>query len=134
MNEVAAGTNNATFDLNSDGAVNDLDRDEWLAQAGPLNGFAGAFLVGDSDLDGTVAASDLNALGVSWQSDNNNWTQGNYTGGGANSADLNAMALNWQASVPAAAQAVPEPTGIAILVIAFACGVVPRRQRTRPVG
>ena len=86
MNEVAAGTNNAAFDLNNDGAVNDLDRDEWLAQAGPLNGFAGAFLVGDADLDGTVAASDLNALGVSWLSDNNNWTQGNYTGGGTNAA------------------------------------------------
>ena len=72
MNEVAAGSNDAAFDLTKDGEVNDLDRDQWLAEAGPRNGFAGPFLVGDADLDGTVAAGDLNELGLTWSSDNNN--------------------------------------------------------------
>ncbi len=118
MNEVAAGTNGAAFDLNSDGLVNDGDRDEWLAIAGPANGFSGAYLGGDSNLDGRVDAGDLNAVGLTWQSANDNWTNGNFTGGGTNAADLNVLALNWQQSVPSAAAAasVPEP-GTLVLVL-----------------
>ncbi len=124
MNEVAAGTDDSTYDLNADGSVNDLDRDEWLAEAGPTNGFAGPFLVGDADLDGTVAAGDLNALGLTWLSDNNNWSNGNFTGGNTNAADLNALALNWQSSVPpAAAQAVPEPSSL-VLAGSLAVGLL----------
>ncbi len=130
MNEVAAGSNNAAFDLTEDGAVNDLDRDQWLAEAGPSNGFAGPFLVGDANLDGTVAAGDLNELGLTWLSDNNNWSNGNFTGGRTNAADLNAMALNWQDSVPlAGAQAVPEPSSLA-LALSLALGLLLRIRRT----
>ncbi len=118
MNEVAAGTNGATFDLNVDGLVDDGDRDAWLANAGPLNGVTGAYLVGDTNLDGVVDAGDLNALALTWQSDNDDWTSGNFTGGGTNAADLNEVALNWQQSVPAAAQAVPEPTSICLVLLA----------------
>ena len=115
MNEVAAGTNDAAFDLNTDGLVNDGDRDAWLAIAGPANGFAGPLLVGDSNLDGTIDAADLNATALRWQTDNADWTKGNYSGGNNDAGDLNAMALNWQQSVPLAAaaasgtQSVPEP-------------------------
>ena len=122
MNEVAAGTNDAAFDLSGDGLVNDTDRDDWLALAGPQNGFAGGFLVGDSNLDGIVDAEDLNALGVSWQSANNNWSNGNFTGGGIDAADLNALALNWRESVPLAAanSAVPEPATITLALLSMA--------------
>ncbi len=129
MNAVAAGMNELSFDLNGDSVVDDLDRDAWLAEAGPGNGFTGPYLVGDANLDGGVNAQDLNALGLTWQSDNNNWTNGNFTGGGTNSGDLNALALNWQQSVPAAAQAVPEPAGLAMLlsVLTVFCMVARRR-------
>ena len=131
MNEVAAGSNDNAFDLNADGSVNDLDRDQWLADAGPRDGFAGSFLVGDANLDGAVGAGDLNALALTWQSDNNNWSDGNFSGGGTNAADLNAMALNWQNSVPlAGAEAVPEPSGVA-LALGFAVSLLGFRRRKR---
>lgn len=130
MNEVAAGTNGATFDLTADGLVNDADRDAWLAEAGPRNGFLDSFLLGDSNLDGSVNATDLNEVGLTWQSDNSNWSNGNFTGAGTNAADLNAMALNWQQSVPvaAAAESVPEPAAIVLLVIGLA-GITCRHRR-----
>ncbi len=129
MNEVAAGTNDGAFDLNGDGSVNDLDRDVWLGDAGPRNGFAGSYLVGDANLDGTVAAADLNAVGLTWQSDNNNWSNGNFSGGGTNAVDLNAMALNWQESVPSAgAEAVPEPSAI-VLVLGFVAALLGSGRR-----
>ena len=112
MNAIAHDSNDDEFDLNQDSVVNELDRDEWLHQAGDKNGFADAFLVGDANLDGSVDSSDLNALGISWLTENNLWSQGNFVGGGSNAADLNALALNWRSRVEAAAnQAVPEPTG-----------------------
>jgi hypothetical protein len=130
MNEVAAGTNAPAFDLNNDGVVDDLDRDDWLGEAGPANGFAGSFLLGDANLDGGANSQDLNALALTWQSDNNNWTNGNITGGGTNSADLNALALNWQDSVPpAAAAAVPEPAGFTLLAGALLFVGYVRRRR-----
>ena len=121
MNEVAVNSADATFDLNNDGIVDDGDRDDWLAQAGTDHGLAGPYLVGDSNLDRTVDAADLNALALSWLSDANEWTGGNFTGGGVNAADLNALALNWQSSTAVAA-AVPEPAShVLALVILFAC-------------
>ena len=75
--------------LNGDRTVNNTDRDQWLALAGPENGFAGRLPVGDSDTNGTVDASDLNAL-----------------------------ALNWRASsVAAASQAVPEPSSQILVLV-----------------
>lgn len=129
MNEVAAGTNDSAFDITNDGAVDDMDRDQWLAEAGPSNGFSDSFLVGDANLDGMVAAGDLNEVGLTWQSDNNNWSNGNFTGGGTNAADLNAMALNWQDSVPlAGAQAVPEPSSF-VLALSLAVGLLLQLRR-----
>ena len=130
MNAVAAGMNEASFDLNGDNIVDDLDRDEWLAEAGPANGFAGPFLVGDANLDGGANAQDLNALALTWQTDNNNWTNGNFTGSGTNAGDLNALALNWQQNTLLAA--VPEPMGMALLLPALAAlALITRQRRSR---
>ena len=115
MTEVAAGTNDANFDLNNDNVVDDGDRDAWLGQAGAENGLAGPYLVGDSDLNRTVDAGDLNNLALVWLTDNALWSSGNFTGAETNVQDLNAMALNWQQSVAAASasgSAVPEPSSV----------------------
>jgi protocatechuate 3,4-dioxygenase beta subunit len=119
-----AATGGTDTDLNGDGIVDNADRDQWLALAGPENGFAGPLLVGDSDTNGTVDAIDLNALALSWQDpQDHNWTSGNFSvagGPGVNAGDLNELALNWRASSVAAAasQAVPEPTGIVPMLLA----------------
>lgn len=131
MNDVAAGSNSTAFDLNGDAVVDDLDRDRWLADAGPLNGLSDAFLLGDANLDGTVDAQDLNELGVTWQTDNNNWTNGNFTGGGSDAADLNVVGINWQNSVAPSAAAVPEPSTWALL---FPCLLLAAHFKRRRQG
>ena len=132
MSEIARGSQDPKFDLDSDGLVDDVDRDTWLAVAGPTNGFAGPFLVGDANLDGSVNSSDLNALAVLWQSDNNDWSRGNFTEGGNDSADLNQLALNWQQSISGASGVnapVPEPSALLLTVVGLA--LVWRRSRCR---
>ena len=131
MNEVGAGTNDPAFDLNGDGLVNDGDRDEWLAQASIENGFVEPLLVGDSNLDGTVSANDLNALALNWRQNVHDWTAGNFTGAAVNAADLNELALNWQMSIPSAASqasAVPEPAATTLAVFALATVTCLRRR------
>ena len=95
--------------------------------------FFGRVPCGDANLDGTVEAGDLNALALTWQSDSHNWTNGNFTGGGTNAADLNELALNWQQSVPAAAQAVPEPASMCLALLAIA-GFALRTRTDASVG
>ena len=129
MNEVAAESNDAAFDLNSDNLVNDSDRDEWLAIAGPHNGFAGPYFVGDADLNGAIDVADLNAVGLTWQTPNNDWTKGNFSGANTDVVDLNEVGLNWQQSVPlaAAAESVPEPS-TSLLVFWAVAGFLCRRR------
>ena len=133
MNEIAAGTNGAAFDLNIDGAVNDEDRDEWLAQASLENGFAKSLLLGDADLDGSVNSNDLNVLALNWRQENTHaWTGGNFTGAAVDAADLNALALNWRKSVSMASKAsapVPEPSAFLLSLVGLA--LIWKRARRR---
>lgn len=119
MNEVGNGTNNSAFDLNGDTVVDDGDRDSWLSSAATENGLSAPYLVGDSNLDLRVNAGDLNELGIAWQSDNHNWSNGNFTAGSVNAADLNDLAVNWQRVHPdaPAGTAVPEPAGAVLLLV-----------------
>lgn len=120
MAEIVSVSNDVGFDLNSDGVVDLVDRDAWLAEAGTANGLVEAYLPGDATLDGTVNASDLNLVGLSWLGDHSEWCLGNFDAEGViNAGDLNLLGLNWQRSVPSAATAnsvvVPEP-GTAMLL------------------
>ena len=128
-----AATGGIDTDLTGDGTVNNADRDIWLALAGEENEFAGPLLTGDSDLNGTVDATDLNALALHWQAtDNHNWTSGNFsTAGnpGVNAADLNVLALNWRGSSAAARPAVPAPTGMSLALTATAIALSTYRNR-----
>lgn len=136
MTSIAAETHVLEFDLNVDGRVDNLDRDFWLAEAGPRNGFAGSLLTGDANLDGTVDGSDLNELGKSWQSENALWSQGNFTGANSNGADLNELGKNWRNSVArqAATAIVPEPSPTLqmvarLCVLMLICRRCPRHER-----
>jgi hypothetical protein len=126
--EIIAGTNNTDFDVNGDGVVNLVDQDQWRADAATENGFAAPFLNGDADLNGSVVAGDLNALGTNWQSSPNAWSNGDFNADGVvNSGDLNLLALNWQDSIAtAAAAAVPEPATTTLLLMAICLGCVRR--------
>lgn len=123
MEEIGAGTNAAVFDMTGDGAVNDADRDAWLSGAATENGLSAPYFVGDSNLDLKVDATDLNAVGSNWQSESNKWSTGNFTGSGVGAPDLNGVGGNWQAQHPdapigaAATAAVPEPSGIALVLV-----------------
>jgi hypothetical protein len=119
------------YDLNSDGSVNLLDRDQWYALASTKNGVE--LVPGDANLDGMVVAGDLNALGTNWlRTDATSVAQGDFNGDGlVDAGDLNQLGLNWQHGVPAAAAgaAVPEPSGCLPLLAALGiCLAVLRRR------
>ncbi len=133
MNEAAMA--GVETDLTEDGTVNNADRDLWLALAGERSEFSVLFLVGDSNLDGNVDTSDLDALALSWrQTDAFNWTDGNFTVNGSpgvNTTDLNELALNWRKPTAARAAAVPEPSAFGLLLLAVMCGLKTRRGALR---
>ncbi len=131
---IVSGENDATFDLNGDGNVDLTDQSDWLRLAGEENGLGGPFLAGDTNLDGTVNANDLNAIGLNWQENASAWTQGDLNADGiVNASDLNLIGVNWQKSAAAASNAaVPEPSPIALLgFAAFGFASVRRRCRMR---
>ena len=125
---VGLANNDLTYDIDESGTVDLADRDAWLIETGSLPG--------DANLDGKVDSVDLNSVGVNWQNPDgptDTWANGDFTGdGNVNSVDLNVIGVNWQKSasdfpgVPAAA--VPEPTGLAV-VLAGLLGLLAFRRR-----
>ncbi len=102
---VGLGGTDSKYDLdNSGGIIDSGDTFAWLESNGTVPG--------DADLDGDVDANDLNAVGISWQSNNvASWAGGDFDGNGmVDAGDLNLLGLNWQFGIAAAANAaVPEP-------------------------
>lgn len=132
--EIIAGNHNSEFDLTGEGLVNLSDQVIWLDIAAANNGFAEPYLDGDADLDGAVIVGDLNVVGTNWQSssDINPWTHGDFNADGMTEvADLNLLALNWQDQIAAAAsdaEAVPEPSAVALLLLAALAGLYVGRR------
>lgn len=127
----ALGTGSPRFDLDGSGGTIDLaDRDAWLTMAGNEN-IGVPFVLGDTDLNGRVDATDLNNLGLNWQRvDVDSWELGDFNGDQTvNASDLNDLGLNWQHGVPAAASAVPEPIGSMLLIVGAGALLVGRRRR-----
>ena len=129
-------TGDTAFDLTGDDAVDDGDVDAWLTEAGEAKGFSGPIRRGDADLNGLVDAQDLNTLGINWQSDTlTSWCQADFNHDGvADAADLNFTGINWQSDItaPGAANAVPEPAGLAWVMFAtLAIWVSAGIQRTK---
>ena len=118
--EVLSMTHNPNFDVTGDTVVDDADVTAWLSDAAEHNGFREAYLEGDANLDGSVDASDLNNLALSWRQDVAFWSAGDFNvDGSVGAADLNALALNWRRSIAATASApaVPEPSSITLLLL-----------------
>ena len=124
VGEIVAGTHGGLFDLTGEGTVDEADLTEWLSGAADYNEFSQSYLAGDSNLDGSVNAIDLNNLALSWRQDTAAWSGGDFTADGVvDSADLNALALNWRQSIPMASAmsaAVPEPSTMLLLILGLA--------------
>jgi hypothetical protein len=129
--EIFAGTNDPAIDVTGDGMVDAVDLTKWMADAALHNGFAQTYLSGDSNLDGSVDAKDLNSLALHWQQANTPmWSRGDFNVDGIiDAADLNVLALNWQQSIPmatVASAAVPEPSAWLISVVVVGLVLVSR--------
>lgn len=106
--EIVAGPpNDPDFDLSNDSRLDSQDLRTWLSNAGQHNGRSHEYRAGDSNLDGSVDAADLNNLALNWQQDMTLWSGGDFTADGVvNSSDLNELAVNWRTFVPFAGAAV----------------------------
>lgn len=81
--EIAAGTNNSTFDLTGEGLVDQDDRDEWLFQGGVAKlPSASAYLPGDANLDGVVDGQDFIAWNSAKFTSTAAWSQGDFNADG----------------------------------------------------
>ena len=127
---ISSGGADPLFDVNGDSIVDSQDIDAWLSVAATQNGFASPYLPGDANLNGTVNAQDLNALGVNWQQSVALWSAGDFSANGTVAAeDLNALGIHWQESIAAAsAKAVPEPSALSLLCIAMMTRLQRRRR------
>ena len=115
--EIAAGTDDADYDLNRDGAVDNSDLSAWLAVAGAENLPSGAaFLPGDANLDGAVNGDDFRVWNQNKFTQSAAWCLGDFNADGSiDGADL----LVWNAhKFQSAAPQVPEPTAWLLCVLA----------------
>jgi hypothetical protein len=106
------------FDLTGDSLVDDADITQWLADAAIENGYAAPYVIGDTNLDGTVDFADFVNLNNNWQQTQLSngspvaWSSGDFDGNGiVDFADFVVQNNNWQRSIASAAPitALPEP-------------------------
>ena len=81
--EIAAGTNDPSFDLNDDALVDVDDRDMWLATAGEFNlGPGKAYLLGDATLNGVVDGLDFTVWNANKFTNVAAWCSGDFSANG----------------------------------------------------
>jgi len=121
--EVAAQSNDLSFDLTGDAVVDQADRLKWIEElAGTISG--------DANLDGTVQFSDFLALSGGFGMPGG-WADGDFDGDGdVQFADFLSLSANF-GQMGAAAASVPEPASGPLAVIALATlSLARRRSRT----
>ena len=125
---IAGGGNDEDFDLNGDGIVDAADQQQWLVDAGAENlASGGAYLNGDANLDGSVDASDFNLWNQSRFTSTAAWCSGDFNADGSvDGSDFNIWNQNKFTSSADVAH-VPEPSSIALLLLA-ACALAAKRR------
>lgn len=122
---IAAGTNPSQFDLTSDSMVTAADLDVFLS--GNLIS-DGNKLPGDTDFGGSVAFADFLTLSSNFGQNIALWSAGDFDGSGdVGFSDFLALSSNFGASSGGALASVPEPSGLALLLVGLA--ILPRRRR-----
>ena len=119
---IASGSDDPVFDLNGDGAIDNLDRDVWLATAGAaLLPSESAFRNGDVNLDGTINSTDLGRLLNNFNANADiSWSGGELNADGiVNSVDLGLVLNNFGTVASTSTLAVPEPSSEFQLLIAL---------------
>ena len=119
--EVRAGKNTASFDLNADALVNDIDRQVWVHDLKQT-------YFGDSDLNGLFDSTDLvQVLAFGEYEDevpmNSTWVTGDWDGDGDFTSSNLVLALadgGYDAITRQATHSVPEPLGSVPMFLAFA--------------
>ena len=132
VSEIVAGENGAMFDLTGDGAVDNADLDEWLAEAGENELASGnPYLDGDANLDGFVDGSDFNTWNSNKFTSNASWCSGDFNADGSvDGSDFNVWNSNrFQSSDHVAA--VPEPSPLLYSLSAMICLFMNLRHRRR---
>ena len=130
---------NDQYDLVADGTINNLDLSEWLDQAGTENGFASAYLRGDTDDLDTGSSRDIDIVDFNTVASNFNptgsgssWTIGNFDGDGdVDISDFNTVASNFAPTGYGGAEGVPEPSTMVLCMMGliFGTGVAFCRKR-----
>ncbi len=131
--EIVSGTNMSRYDLNGDSTVDTQDFFAWLAEAGAAELPSGApYLAADGDLNGFVDVSDLGILNASRFTSNTGFCNGDFNADGViDVTDYNTWnGLKFQSS-GGALNAVPEPAGIATMVLAVLSLLAFRRPDRR---
>ncbi|MEM7311542.1 MAG: hypothetical protein AAF497_00180 [Planctomycetota bacterium] len=125
--QIAGSGTDPLFDMNGDGQIDQSDLNQWLAIAGAENlASGGSYLPGDANLDGAVDVSDFNIWNANKFTTVAAWTRGDFTANGSiDVSDFNSWNSNKFQIADAAA--VPEPSGIALCLLA--CVVLFLRRR-----
>jgi hypothetical protein len=125
--EVRKGTHSATFDLTSDGKVDQADRTEWVTKLRKT-------WFGDANLNGEFNSSDFVAVFGTGKYETNQmagWAEGDWSGDAQfNSSDfVTAFGDGGYEKGPRPAMAVPEPTTPFIALISLLSMGMTRRRR-----
>lgn len=108
--QVRTASEDLSFDLNSDGVLDSLDRIEWVDQLANTT-------FGDADLNGQVAFSDFLALATGFN-EASGWAGGDFDGNGMTDfQDFLVLASNFGASTATGdVAAIPEPSSLVLCI------------------